>query len=146
LEPNHKVLFSQGEKGDRIHLLSSGNCTKFHLLKVGRVVKLGRLRDGNYFGEVAFFEEQNRHTYSVKTNTHCHLETLMYTALATLMQVHNAIALSVQASARVQARLIYSAANEDAVANKLSLVRHETQSRCDPIMRIIGGLDIMRDV
>jgi hypothetical protein len=69
-------------------------------------MKLGRVHDGDYFGEVAFFEANNTHTYSIKTDSHCHLETLLYTDLATLMKLHIEIAEQVQASARVQARLM----------------------------------------
>jgi CRP-like cAMP-binding protein len=105
-----EVLFSQREKGDRMHFLSSGTCTKFHIPEGGgsfSFVQLGRVHDGGYFGEVAFFEEKNRHTYSMKTDSHCHLETLLYTDLATLMKLHTPIAEQVQASARMQARLMH---------------------------------------
>ena len=104
-----EVMFSQREKGDRMHFLASGTCTKFHIpngAERSSFVQLGRLHDGDYFGEVAFFEEKNMHTYSTKTDSHCHLETLLYTDLATLMKIHTAIAEQVQTSARLQARLM----------------------------------------
>jgi CRP-like cAMP-binding protein len=111
-----EVLFSQREKGDRMHFLSSGICTKFHMTDGDgsfAFEQLGQLHDGDYFGEVAFFEANNMHTYSAKTDSHCHLETLLYTELATLMKLHIEIAEQVQASARVQARLMRNFMNGD---------------------------------
>jgi CRP-like cAMP-binding protein len=130
-----EVLFSQREKGTCMHFLSYGTCTKFYMSDGDpggsfSFVKLGRVHDGDYFGEIAFFEVNNTRTYSIKTDSHCHLETLSYTDLATLMKLHLEIAEQVQASARMQARLL-----QDSASTGQHDITHKFEDKYDRISK-----------
>ncbi len=64
-----RVIVQQGDVGDRFYILVRGEAGVSRE-DDGRIVSLGKLQDGDYFGEMALLSDQPRNA-TVRTLTDC---------------------------------------------------------------------------
>jgi CRP-like cAMP-binding protein len=84
------LVFQEGDPGDSLFLVSSGNLEVLKQDDKGRLVKLARLGPGSFFGEFALLTDRHRHA-SVRCIDECELLELRRETLLELIRAHPSI-------------------------------------------------------
>jgi CRP-like cAMP-binding protein len=89
--PGGSLVFQEGDPGDSLFLVSSGNLLVMKSNERGRQVELARLGPGSFFGEFALLTDRRRHA-SVRALDECELLSLQRTDLMELIEEHPSVA------------------------------------------------------
>lgn len=103
LIPKGSSIIRQGDKGDALYIILSGKVRVYTKNKSGQEITLGRLQNGDYFGELSLLDNSSR-SASVDTLETCNLAVIPHTEFKRyLMKNPNiAIELSIELSRRLR--------------------------------------------
>ena len=88
--PAGGLVFQEGDPGDSLFLVSSGNLEVLKKDDKGRLIDLAHLGPGSFFGEFALLTDRHRHA-SVRCIDECELLELRRDVLSALIQAHPSI-------------------------------------------------------
>lgn len=102
--PTKTTLIHAGEKADTLYYLVKGSAIVMVKDEEGKEMILSYLNEGEFFGEVGLFEENQTRSASVKARTTCEIAEVSYKKFRQLIQVNPEILmhLTAQLSHRLQ--------------------------------------------
>lgn len=102
--PTKTILIHAGEKADTLYYLVKGSAMVMVKDEEGKEMILSYLSEGEFFGEVGLFEENQTRSASVKARTTCEIAEVSYKKFRQLIQVNPEILMHLtgQLSRRLQ--------------------------------------------
>ncbi|MCI7353541.1 MAG: cyclic nucleotide-binding domain-containing protein, partial [[Actinobacillus] rossii] len=102
--PTKTTLIHAGEKADTLYYLVKGSAMVMVKDEEGKEMILSYLSEGEFFGEVGLFEENQTRSASVKARTTCEIAEVSYKKFRQLIQVNPEILMHLtgQLSRRLQ--------------------------------------------
>ena len=84
--PEDSLVCREGEEGDSLFVITRGEVTITRMAK-GKEMEIGRLKEGDFFGEFGFFVDQKRHA-SVRASTECEVLEMSQERLNEVIKIH----------------------------------------------------------
>lgn len=102
--PAKSTLIYAGDKSDSLYFIVKGSCTVIIEDDEGREMIVAYLNDGDFFGEMGLFDQQDNRSAWVRTKTECEIGEISYTKFTELSIEHPEFlfALSAQMARRLR--------------------------------------------
>lgn len=84
--PAKSIVINAGDYSDELFYIVSGSVTVLMEDDQGREIVLAYLNAGEFFGELAFFDEEHRRSAWVRTRVKCELAQISYERLRTVFE------------------------------------------------------------
>jgi CRP-like cAMP-binding protein len=92
--PAGEIIFEEGSYGDTMYLIAQGEVSVIKNRNKASQIELDRIRSGDYFGEMALFEDTVR-SGSIRTETACRFMVLHKQEFKELVREYPQIALEI---------------------------------------------------
>ena len=86
--PAKAAIIRQGEQAQELYYVVEGSVTVMLEDEKGHEIVLAYLNEGEFFGEVGFFNEDSARTALVRARTRCHIAQISYNKLMTLTDLY----------------------------------------------------------
>ena len=86
--PSKSTLIHQGEKAETLYYIVKGSVTVLIEDEEGREMIVAYLNDGDFFGEMGLFEQDDNRSAWVRAKTECEIGEISYTKFNELTETH----------------------------------------------------------